>query len=95
MEEVHRFEIEHDHGLLRGSCRGVLSVDYFDVAYKPSSGWHGFRIPFRLLKLRVEGKSVELLYASDNKHFQSFKFQDEQTAEKFKRIWEGLKAIVR
>jgi serine/threonine-protein kinase len=95
MEEVHSFEVEHDHGLLRGSCRGVLSLDYLDVAFKPTSGWHGFRIPFKLLKLGADGKSVDLLYVSDNKHFQSFRFRDEQTAEKFRRIWDELKTYVR
>jgi tetratricopeptide (TPR) repeat protein len=93
MEEVHRFKVEHDHGLLRGSCRGTLSVDYLDVVYQPASGAHGFQMPLKQLKLRGEGKSVDLFYVSDNQRFQSFKFQDEQTAERFKRTWGDLKAI--
>ncbi len=94
-EEVYRFSVEHDHGALRGSCRGMLVVDYLDVAYKPSSGEHGFRIPFKLLKLRSDGTLAELSYISDNKHFQSFKFQDEQAAGKVKRIWGDLKSLQR
>jgi serine/threonine protein kinase/tetratricopeptide (TPR) repeat protein len=94
MEEVHRFELEHEHGLFRGSCRGVLSVDYYDVAYKPFSGQHGFRIPFKLLKVsKVEGKSIELSFISDDKHFESFKFQNERDAQRFMQIWKDLKAI--
>jgi serine/threonine protein kinase len=94
MEEVHRFELDHEHGLFRGSCHGVLSVDYYDVAYKPTSGQHGFRIPFKLLKVsKVEGKSVELSFVSDNKHFESFKFQNESDAQRFVQIWRDLKAI--
>jgi serine/threonine protein kinase/tetratricopeptide (TPR) repeat protein len=94
MEEVHRFELEHKHGLFRGSCRGVLSVSYSDVAYKPYSGDHGFRIPFKLLRIsKVEGKSIEFSYVSDNKRFQSFEFPDERSAQKFIRIWGNLKAL--
>jgi serine/threonine protein kinase len=96
MEEVHRFDLDHAHGVLRGSCRGVLSIDFYDIAYKPSSGTHGFRIPFKLLKLsRVDGKSVELFYISDSKHFQSFKFQDDRELERFKQVWSDLKALAR
>jgi serine/threonine protein kinase len=96
MEEVHRFDLDHVHGALRGSCRGLLSIDFYDIAYKPSSGTHGFRIPFKLLKLgRVDGRSVELFYISDGKHFQSFKFQDDRELERFKQVWSDLKALAR
>ena len=95
MEEVRSFDVEHDHGAFRGSCRGVLMIDYLDVAYKPSAGEHGFRIPFKLLKINGNGKSVELYYIADNKHFQNFRFQDERAAEKFRRIWGELKTIAR
>jgi serine/threonine protein kinase len=95
MEEVHRFELEHEHGFFRGTCRGELSVDYYDVAYKPFSGQHGFRIPFKLLKIsNVDGRSVDFSFVSDNKHFESFIFQDEQTVERFVRIWGDLKSIL-
>ena len=95
MEEVERFTLEHDHGVFRGSCSGVLSLDSLDVAFSPSSGSHGFRIPFKLLKLKVQGKSASILYISDNTHFQTFKFQNEQTAEKFRQRWDELKALLR
>jgi hypothetical protein len=95
MEETERFSIEHDHGLFRGDCRGQLSVDSLDVSYSPSSGSHGFRIPFKLLKMKIEGKSVSLYYVSDNSHFQTFKFRDSLTTDRFRQKWEDLKALLR
>jgi serine/threonine protein kinase len=93
MEEVRNFDVEHEHGAFRGSCRGTLSIDYLDVAYKPSEGYHGFRMPFKQLKLSLSGKSIELSNASDGKHFQSFKFRDGQAADRFKQSWNELKAL--
>jgi tetratricopeptide (TPR) repeat protein len=93
MEEVRYFDAEHEHGAFRGSCRGLLMIDYLDVAFRPSSGFHGFRIPFKLLRLSVKGRSIDLINISDNKHYQGFKLHDEQTADKFKRSWDELKAL--
>jgi len=95
MEEVRYFDVEHDHGVFRGSCRGLLMIDALDVAYRPSAGFHGFRIPFKLLKLQIKGKSANLINVSDNKTYQSFKFRDDQEAEKFRRSWDELKAFIR
>jgi len=95
MENVERFPLEHDHGVFRGSCRGILSLNFLDIAYIPSSGSHGFRIPFKLLKLRTDGKIASLYYISDNSHFQTFRFQDSQIADKFRQKWDELKAIPR
>jgi serine/threonine protein kinase len=95
LEEAEQFSLEHDHGVFRGSCRGVLTLDSLDVAYSPSSGAHGFRIPFKLLKLKVDGKSVSLYYVSDNTHFQTFRFPDSVAAFKFKQKWDGLKFLIR
>lgn len=89
-EEVHRIAVEHDHGWLRGNCKGELLVNYLEVKYKPASGAHGFRLPFKRLKLKIRGKSLDLTYASDDRDFQSFKVQDAEAAEKFKRIWDNL-----
>lgn len=93
MEEVRFFDVEHVHGTFRGSCRGTLAVDYLDIAFKPSSGFHGFRMPFKHLKLSVNGKSVNLLNSSDGNLFQSFKLRDEQASAKFKQSWDELKAF--
>ncbi len=91
-EEVHHFQLEHVHGTLRGNCRGELTISFLDVAYKPSSGLHGFRIPINQLKLRSDGKSIEFLFVADGSRFQSFKFSDLQTAETFKLKWDELKS---
>lgn len=95
MEEVRSFDVEHLHGAFRGSCRGTLAVDYLDIAFKPSSGYHGFRMPFKLLKISVNGKTVNLLNASDNSSFQSFKFRNDQSASKFRQSWDELKSFAR
>jgi len=96
MDAVHTFELDHEHGIFRGSCHGVLAIDFYDIAYKPSSGWHGFRIPFKLLRLgRIEGKSVELFYISDGMHFQTFNLQDNRAVEQFKQVWGELKNLAR
>jgi serine/threonine protein kinase len=93
LEQVHSFEAEHSHGALRGSCHGTLSMDYYDISYKPSSGDHGFRLPFKLLKLgKIEGKSIELLYVADNQRFHIFKLQDDRSMERFKQAWSELKS---
>ena len=93
MEEARFFDVEHVHGAFRGSCRGTLAVDYMEISYKPSSGRHEFRMPFKLLKLSVNGKSVTLLNSSDGSQFQSFKLRNEQTAAKFRESWDELKAF--
>jgi hypothetical protein len=93
--QVHRFELDHEHGALRGSCHGVLSIENLDVVYKPFSGSHGFRVLLRLLTLSGEGKSVDLSYISDGKRFQTFTFEDEQSAERFKQIWSELQSAAR
>ncbi len=91
--EVHRFDLDHRHGLFGGTCRGVLLMSGSNLEYNPYSGQHGFRVPFRLLKIsRIDRKSVELSFASDNKYFESFKFQDRNTAERFHQIWGDLES---
>jgi serine/threonine protein kinase len=95
MEEVRFFDAEHVHGTFRGICRGTLAVDYLDIAFKPSSGFHGFRMPFKQLKLSVNSRSVNLLNSSDGTLFQSFKLHDEQAAAKFKQSWDELKTFAR
>jgi hypothetical protein len=95
MEEVRFFDVEHYHGALRGNCRGTLMVDYMDVSFKPASGYHSFRIPFKLLRIHVNGRSIALLNATDNKQLQSFKLADDQTVLKFKHSWDELKTFIR
>jgi len=94
-QQVHRFNVEHPHGVLRGSCRGELLVSYFDVVYRPATGSHGFNIPFKTLKARVEDKTVILMFAMDGREFSSFRFQDAQAALSLKKAWDDLSALDR
>jgi serine/threonine protein kinase/tetratricopeptide (TPR) repeat protein len=94
-QQVHRFNVEHIHGLFRGSCRGELLVSYFDVVYRPITGSHGFNIPFKTLKVRVEEKNVVLVFAMDSREFSSFKVQDSQTALSIRNLWDDLSSLDR
>lgn len=92
LEKTHSFEAEHTHGLLRGSCRGILAIDSADVVYTPESGDHGFRVPFGLLELgKAKDRDLELRYGADNRRFQSFRFPDGQAAARFVEVWNELK----
>src|SRR5262249_23189427 len=72
-ENVHRFAIEHRHGLLRGRCTGELVVGLDTVEYRPSAGTHGFRIPFGRLRLKTDTEEPELVFASDATRLISFR----------------------
>ncbi len=91
-EDVHYFDVEHEHGILRGSCRGALMLNYLDLEFRPVSGSHGFRIPTGQLNLRIAGRNAEFAFASDGSRFQSFKFPDGKAAEKFLQKWNELKS---
>jgi|GEM_PF-897974 len=93
MEESYSFTLEHVHGIFRGNCRGKLKIGYHEIVYQPSSGSHGFRVPFKLLKLKSDGRSIDLYFISDNEHFHEFMFEDEQTARHFTQIWQQLKSL--
>ena len=94
-EEPHRFNVEHNHGVLRGSCKGVLSFNYFEVEFKSDSGWHGFQVPFKHLMLKADGRSLDLFLASNGKYFYTFRVPNAQEAGNFRRIWEKLEVIGR
>jgi serine/threonine protein kinase/tetratricopeptide (TPR) repeat protein len=93
MEESYSFTLEHVHGIFRGTCRGELKISYHEIVYQPTSGSHGFRVPFKLFKLKSDGRSIDLYFISDNEHFHQFMFEDEQTARHFTQIWEKLKSL--
>jgi hypothetical protein len=94
-EEPHRFKVEHTHGVLRGSCRGTLAFNYFEVEFKPDSGWHGFQVPFKQLMVKPDGRSLDFFFASNGKYFHTFRLQNAQEAEKFIQAWERLGKIGR
>ena len=93
MEKVHRFATEHQHGVLRGSCRGELILSFYEFVYVPVSGSHGFRIPSKLLKLQQDGSAIDLSFISDNKPFRQFEFNDAQSAARFSQTWNKLKSL--
>jgi hypothetical protein len=93
IEESFRFTSEHKHGIFRGSCRGELILSAKEVHFNPSSGSHGFRVPFKILKLEHNGKNIDLHFVSDNEHFKKFEFDDEESATKFIQAWNKLKAL--
>ncbi len=94
-EDEGSFSLAHDHGVFGGACRGILSLSATEVTFSPSSGSHGFRIPFKLLKLKTDGKSLSLYYISDDSRFETFEALDYRTAARFSQKWSDLKAVSR
>ena len=88
--EVHRFSVEHPHGILRGSCRGELLVGYHDVMYRPEDGSHGFSIPFKNLALRIEDRTVVLVFAVDGGEMMRLRVQDAQIGKALRSLWDDL-----
>jgi tetratricopeptide (TPR) repeat protein len=92
-EEVHSYSVNHSHGLFRGGCRGELLVNYFEVAFRPTSGSHSFRVPFRTLDLEVKDNAIELIQADSGKSFIKFKSDESGTARALELIWNKLKGM--
>ena len=96
MEEgAHRFPVEHRHAWPRGKCEGDLILSYYDVEYRPKSGSHGFRIPFRSLKLEVDKGRIDLHYAVDNQEFRSFESPNSKLAEAVRQVWGKLESLTK
>ena len=91
--QVHRFAVEHSHGILRGSCKGDLTIDYYHVVFQPTSGSHGFSVTFKDLKLRIENKTAVLLFAANGTEFVTFKFPDAPSAQMLRKQWDDLTAL--
>jgi len=89
-EQVRRFPVEHTHGLFRGKCSGDLLVSLAEVEFRPVTGSHGFRLPFRTLRLTVEDRSVDLYFATDGKLFHSLKAPDPASVESLREWWDQL-----
>lgn len=92
-QQVHSFAVEHNHGVFRGGCKGNLLVDYYHVVYQPETGPHGFSVPFKNLKVRIEDKTAVLLFAADSKEFFVFRFPDVRSAQALKKLWDDLVSI--
>ncbi len=93
MEAVHSFPAEHTHGFLRGGCHGTLLVSHSEVAYRPSSGDHGFEVPFKILNLERDGTVIVLSLEKDNEMFQKLKLESEPVAVELTQIWTALKSL--
>jgi hypothetical protein len=89
-EQVYRVPVVHTHGLLRGSCHGELFVSGVEVRYEPASGTHGFHMPLARLKLKIDGRALELRYASDGASFQSFRTRTPADSETLQRVMTGV-----
>ena len=92
-QQAHRFAVEHSHGLFRGSCKGDLILDYYHIVYQPTTGSHGFSVPFKDFKLRVEDKTAVLLHTADSKEFSAFRLADAGVAQTLKKLWDDLTAL--
>ncbi|MDR0842990.1 MAG: hypothetical protein LBP68_06195, partial [Acidobacteriota bacterium] len=94
LEQGVSFEVEHQHGALRGSCKGSLVVADSTVTFKPHMGDHDFSIATRQIKVgKIDGKTVELLNASSNQKFNSFKFENDPTLQKFRKTLEDVHSM--
>jgi serine/threonine protein kinase len=91
--QAHRFAVEHSHGILRGSCKGDLIIDYYHVVFQPTSGSHGFSVSFKDLKLQIENKTAVLLFAAKGTEFFTFKLPDAPSAQMLRKLWDDLAAL--
>lgn len=91
--QAHRFVVEHSHGILRGSCRGDLVIDYYHVVYQPTSGSHGFSAAYKDLRLRIENRTAVFLLAANGTEFFTFKLSDTPSAQMLRKVWDDLAAL--
>jgi len=87
-EETHTYQVEHNHGALRGKCKGVLTISGTSVSFKTTETDHSFSYRFEQLKL-VRNKERFELSAQDNKKF-TITLPDATKAEEANQIWEKL-----
>jgi len=88
---VHRFTVEHLHGLLRGSCSGELSISGLRVEYRPRQGNHGFAAPFSAMKMKLNDDKIELLESGQAKT-QVLKAPAAET-KRIKELWDNLEKL--
>ena len=86
LEQGINFDAEHQHGALRGSCRGTLVVTDSNVTFKPFSGDHTFSVSAERVKIgKIDGKTMELLDANNNQKLNAFKFETDQFIQQFRK----------
>jgi hypothetical protein len=94
-ERIYRFPVEHSHGIFRGSCRGELIFNGFEVEYRPQAGSHGFRMPSSGLTLKVTDRNADFLFLSDKAQFQSFKLARASEAAAMQQTWAKMTKLRR
>jgi len=92
-EEVHRFSVEHVHGVFRGTCKGDLLVALPDVEFKAAGGAHRFQHPFRQLNLKVDGKAVLLLDGRSGAEILAFRTGTPAQGAELRQVWDRFKDL--
>jgi serine/threonine protein kinase/tetratricopeptide (TPR) repeat protein len=88
LEESHTYQVEHNHGILRGKCKGLLTISGLGVSFKTSESDHSFNYRFHQLILARSKEHLELS-TPDNKKF-TFTLSDANKAEEAMKIWDKL-----
>jgi serine/threonine protein kinase len=87
-EQTYTYQVEHNHGALRGKCKGVLTISGTYVSFKTTETDHSFSYRFEQLKI-VRSKERLEMSAQDNKKF-TFTLKDAAKAEEANQIWDKL-----
>lgn len=87
-EEIHSLQAEHNHGALRGKCKGVLTISGISVTYHTTETDHGFSYRFEELALAVNNDRLEFS-APENKRI-TFTLPNAANAREVKQLWDKL-----
>jgi hypothetical protein len=88
-EETRSFAVEHNHGTLRGKCKGTLAVSAVNLIFTTTESDHGFTWSFRQLKLVAKDDRSFDITGPDNKKA-TFRLAEPSKATEFKQFWEKL-----
>ena len=78
--------------MLRGGCSGELLLGYAELEYRTLSGEHDFSIPIKILKIKKEGKNVQLLFLKSNELFRQLELSGAEEALRFTQTLDSLKS---
>ncbi len=93
-EKNRSFQVQHTHGLLRGSCAGELVINGFRVEYRPSQSTnHAMTHSFANLKLTRDGDKIQLAETPGNKDVGTFKARNADEAKGILEWWETLEKL--
>ena len=95
-EQSRSFQVQHTHGLLRGSCSGDLVISGFRVEYRPNeSNGHDITHSFENLTLKQNEDKIELIELPGNKKLATFKARNTEEAESIMKWWETLGKLIK